>query len=51
MRVVQEVKNQVRNPKFFLKKIKLRKVKVKRALIKILMEKVRNKLNIKIENQ
>ena len=51
MRVVQEVKNQVRNPKFFLKKIKLRKVKVKRALIKILLKKVKIKLNIKVEKQ
>jgi hypothetical protein len=46
MRLVLEVKNQVIIPKFFLKKVKIKKMK-----IKILLKKVRNKLNIKKEKQ
>ena len=51
IRVVQEVKNQVISPKFFLKKIKTRKVTIKKTLIKILLKKVKIKFNIKKEKQ
>ena len=51
MRVFQEVKYQAISLKFLLKNIKLRKVKIKKTKIKIQLEKVRNKLKIKIEKQ
>ena len=51
MRLAQKAKNQIKNPKLLLKKIKLTKAKMNKAKIIVIAKIANHKLNIRSKKQ